>query len=840
MSDLLAELSEALEARYELLRELGSGGMAHVFLGRDLKHDRLVAIKVLRPELAASVGIERFLREIQVAAKLSHPHILPLYDSGEAGGRLFYTMPFVEGESLADRMTREQQLPVFEAVQITREVAEALGYAHSHGVVHRDIKPDNVMLASGHAIVADFGIARALDAAGADSLTQTGMAIGTPAYMSPEQVSGAEDVDGRSDIYSLGCVLYELLVGQVPFTGPTPQAVMARHSVDAVPRPQIVRDTIPDDLEDIILCSMAKSRADRFRTAMDFADALRVVETGTGTLPRMSRAVTAQGSTLRKPKAQVPVRNVAIAAGVLSLAAFGFWVKGDGRTVSVESGGLDPARVAVRYFEDFSNDGSLEHMAAGFTEGLIERLSLVRGLDVISENGVLQFKGTNATRDSIAKVLEAGSLIEGSVESRRDELLITVRLIDGASGAEVERNSWENIPADSFLVVQDQLADEVTRFLRERLGEEIRLQETRRATTNVEAWSLVQRGERLRHFAEEMVNDADRTKSSVAFDEADSLLALAQRLDDSWPEPPLQRGWIDLGRMITSRGTGVAEWYEDGLVHAERVLELGGERARALELRGTLGFTFWRLEEVGPDDEDRVFEQARADLEEAVRLDPSLASANVTLSKLYYDAEENELALMAARDAYEEDAFLRDADEILSRLFWTHLDLEQLRPARDWCEVGYERFPEHFQFSRCRLWLMITPVVPDVSVEEGWEVARQFKSLLPDVAIDRGSIEADMVMGGVLAKASLPDSARAVMERARARITFANDPTQFNLSVEALNRILLKDYDEAIDLLKRYVAANPEHEFEEVLGTVWWWREIREHPRFSEILTVER
>ncbi|MDH5643001.1 MAG: hypothetical protein OEY63_02280, partial [Gemmatimonadota bacterium] len=209
-------------------------------------------------------------------------------------------------------------------------------------------------------------------------------------------------------------------------------------------------------------------------------------------------------------------------------------------------------------------------------------------------------------------------------------------------------------------------------------------------------------------------------------------------------------------------------------------------------------------------------------------------------SKLYYDAEENELALMAARDAYEEDAFLRDADEILSRLFWTHLDLEQLRPARDWCEVGYERFPEHFQFSRCRLWLMITPVVPDVSVEEGWEVARQFKSLLPDVAIDRGSIEADMVMGGVLAKASLPDSARAVMERARARITFANDPTQFNLSVEALNRILLKDYDEAIDLLKRYVAANPEHEFEEVLGTVWWWREIREHPRFSEILTVER
>src|SRR5689334_25189836 len=220
MTTIGGDVAAALADRYRIERELGAGGMATVYLAEDLKHRRRVAIKVLRPELGAAVGAERFLREIETTANLRHPHILPLYDSGSAGGLLYYVMPLVEGESLRDRLAREKQLPIDDALRIAREVADALSYAHARGVIHRDIKPENILLEGGHAVVADFGIARAVSTAGADRLTETGMAIGTPMYMSPEQAAGDPDLDGRSDLYSLGCVLYEMLGVQAPFTGP--------------------------------------------------------------------------------------------------------------------------------------------------------------------------------------------------------------------------------------------------------------------------------------------------------------------------------------------------------------------------------------------------------------------------------------------------------------------------------------------------------------------------------------------------------------------------------------------------------------------------------------------
>ena len=276
MTAPIDRLQTALGDRYELVREIGQGGMATVYLARDLKHERQVAIKVLRPELSASLGADRFLREIRVAANLQHPNILGLYDSGEveAGGLLYYVMPFVEGESLRDRLNREQQLPIGDALQITREAGEALQYAHQRGIVHRDIKPENILLLGGHALVADFGIARAVSQAGGEKLTQTGMAIGTPHYMSPEQSLGSEHVDARSDVYSLGCVLYELLIGQPPFTGPNAMAIMARHSMEVVPSLQVVRPSVPDDVEDAILRALEKTPADRFQTMQEFCDAL--------------------------------------------------------------------------------------------------------------------------------------------------------------------------------------------------------------------------------------------------------------------------------------------------------------------------------------------------------------------------------------------------------------------------------------------------------------------------------------------------------------------------------------------------------------------------------------
>ena len=263
VSDTITSLGTALAPNYALERELGRGGMATVYLAHDLRHDRQVALKVLRPELGATLGPERFQREIHLAARLSHPNILPLFDSGETDGRLWYAMPYVQGESLRQRMGREAQLGVAEAVRITRQVAGALAYAHGQGIVHRDIKPENILLSGDQVLVADFGIAKAVDASSAEKLTETGLSLGTPAYMSPEQSAGG-GVDARSDIYALGCVLYEMLAGTPPFTGSTAQAVMARHSVDPVPPLRTVRATIPWAVERAVIQALAKVPADRF------------------------------------------------------------------------------------------------------------------------------------------------------------------------------------------------------------------------------------------------------------------------------------------------------------------------------------------------------------------------------------------------------------------------------------------------------------------------------------------------------------------------------------------------------------------------------------------------
>ena len=248
--------------------------MATVYLAHDIRHDRPVALKVLRPELAASLGPERFLLEIRIAARLRHPHILPVHDSGETASRLWYTMPYVEGESLRQLLSRERQLPLDRAVRIATQVLGALGYAHAHGVVHRDIKPENILLESDQAVVADFGVARAISAAGEDRLTETGLALGTPAYMSPEQATASRDLDGRSDLYALGCVLYEMLAGQPPFVGATAQQLLARHAIDPVPPLRTVRDTVPAAVEQSVTRALAKVPADRFATAAEFAEAL--------------------------------------------------------------------------------------------------------------------------------------------------------------------------------------------------------------------------------------------------------------------------------------------------------------------------------------------------------------------------------------------------------------------------------------------------------------------------------------------------------------------------------------------------------------------------------------
>jgi serine/threonine-protein kinase len=441
---------EALAGRYAIERELGRGGMATVYLAHDLQHARLVALKVLHPELAATLGPDRFLREIRLSAQLQHPNILPVFDSGEAAGRLWYTMPYVEGQSLRELLRREVQLGVDQTLQIVREVAEALSYAHQHGIIHRDIKPENILLSGGHALIADFGLAKALEAGAADKLTQTGLALGTPAYMSPEQASGDGRLDGRADLYALGCVLYEMLAGCPPFTGPTVQAILARHAVDPVPTLRTVRGGVPEFLELAVARALAKVPADRFATLAEFRRALDE-----------SSAPAVRQSYRRRTWGR---RQFLVAGAAISL--FGLGVVGLLRRAR-PAPATDRGTLAVLPFRVAGASPELAWLHEGMVDLLTIKLTGEAGPSAVEPRSVLSaWRRAAPSPDDdvtpqmaveIAERVGAGRVIDGSVVGTPAHVTLTAALLTlpdarGAGFVSVEGS------ADSLPLLVDQLA----------------------------------------------------------------------------------------------------------------------------------------------------------------------------------------------------------------------------------------------------------------------------------------------------------------------------------------------------------------------------------------------
>jgi serine/threonine-protein kinase len=439
MGDVPDGLRTALAGRYDLDKEIGRGGMATVYLARDRKHRRKVAVKVFRSELSASVGTERFLREIEIAAQLSHPHILPLYDSGHADGFLYYVMPYVEGESLRERLRLEQQLPVEEALEIGVEVADALAHAHSSGVVHRDIKPENILFAAGQPVIADFGMARAVTMLDGKELTDVGIAVGTPTYMSPEQATGAERQDHRSDVYALGCVVYEMLAGIPPFVGPSAQAVMARHSTDPVPPLRTVRESIPESVERVVLRALAKTPADRYTTAAQFADALRKAQTEWISYSSGATVVTqASGhgsSATWLKRSLVPV--VVVAAALLIWRP---WSGGQSPAVATAPAYGDS--IAVKPVVNLTGRGILDHVAEVVTHDLIGYLTQFPQIKVTSLHSVRALADARLTSRQLAESLGVRLVLEARFLSRGDGFLVQASLIDAMRDASLWNDAW--------------------------------------------------------------------------------------------------------------------------------------------------------------------------------------------------------------------------------------------------------------------------------------------------------------------------------------------------------------------------------------------------------------
>jgi eukaryotic-like serine/threonine-protein kinase len=574
VADLREKLQSGLGDRYRLERELGRGGMATVYLAHDLRHKRLVALKVLHPELAHTLGPERFQREIETVARLQHPHILTIHDSGETAGQLWFTMPFVEGESLRDRLRREQQLPVHDALRIATDAARALQYAHDHGVIHRDIKPENLLLTKdGSTLVADFGIARALSAAD-DRLTETGLSVGTPTYMSPEQSAGDRHVDARSDVYSLGTVLYEMLVGEPPFTGPTAQTVIAKRLSGEVPRVRHVRPSVPDSVEQAVTRALAPVAADRFASADEFARALQPsTATPTATPTRRSAAADARGPRRLRVAAMALGLGFLIGLGVLFA-----WQRS--HAGARETGG---ARVlAVLPFENLG-DSSQAYFADGVGDEVRGKLSQLAGLAVIARASSNEYRHTSKAPQQIARELGAEYLLTATVrwEKHADgtsRVRVSPELVRVESGA-APRTKWQQ-GFDAALIdvfqVQADIADQVVQAMNVALGDSTKRQLAARPTQSLPAYDAFLRGEAATQGMTTL--DPPRLRQGiVAYEQA---VALDSTFIKAWAQLSRAEAYL-YSSLAATPGTG-----EAARRAAERALSLAPTRPEGRQALG--------------------------------------------------------------------------------------------------------------------------------------------------------------------------------------------------------------------------------------------------------------
>jgi eukaryotic-like serine/threonine-protein kinase len=672
-TDRTSAIAAALRDRYRVERELGHGGMATVYLAHDLRHDRPVALKVLHPGLARSLGAERFLREIHIAARLQHPAILSVHDSGESAGLLWFTMPFIEGESLRERLRREKQLPTDDAIRIAREAAEALDYAHRHGVIHRDVKPDNILLYEGRALVADFGISRALGAPGPEErLTEPGVTLGTPAYMSPEQASGEPMLDARTDIYSLGAVLYEMLAGEPPFIGATIQSVIAKRFAGEPTPLRALRPGVPETLEHTSQKALAVVPADRFASAAEFARALAESLSATA-------ATTVIPVAAGRPRRRVPLALVLGVGILIGLGVLFAWQRAQLRGGAAETG---VKRLAVLPFENLGGPDEA-YFADGITDEIRGKLAAVEGLQVTARTSSSRYRKTTESPERIGRELGVDYLLTGTVRWDRDggepRVRVSPELVKVATGS----TRWQqpfDAPLTDVFAVQGDVAARVARELGVALAAEQRRHLAERPTRSIEAYELYLKGRHAWHqrTAEALAQARKLFERAIALDPGFALahagLADVYTVTSLWSDVPpgetfprakaaalealsldstlaeplaaladvnamYEWDWASAERhfrrslAFDPNNANTHHWYGgDFLLTVGRIDEAVREARRARELdplsptiNASLGITLYRAGRI---------EEARAQLEATRSLDPDFILLNLALGEI--------------------------------------------------------------------------------------------------------------------------------------------------------------------------------------------------------------
>jgi serine/threonine protein kinase/tetratricopeptide (TPR) repeat protein len=861
--DQLERVKRALAGHYHFERELGKGAFATVFIARDLRHERLVAIKLLHIDPSSELNQVRFLREIRFLASLQHPNIVPVHDSGHVEDLLYYVMPYVRGETVRERIRRERQLPIPDATGICLEIADALDYAHQQGVIHRDIKPENILLSASHAVLADFGIARAIDSSRSGQITRTGFGSpGTPPYMSPEQLLGESQVDHRADIYSLGCVLFEMLTGVPPFEGPNGSTM---RFTESAPSARAKRRGVSGTLDGIIAKALARSPGDRFSTAAQMRDALSAAtmearisaeSLGQKSYPQnpIDQSLPSRGSWLSRSFAGAvkPLRGLSSpqylwAAGLVAvlLALGGAQAAGLFRRSAVAATASDSRRIAVLDFDDQSQDHKLGHIATGLAVSLIHELNGVNGLQVVSRNSVQSFRERRYPVDSLVSILRVGTFVEGAVQMSGDRLRVTVGLVDARTETQLASTSVER-PMGELFLLEDDVAHEVASLLRRRLGVQVHLREISEGTKSARARDLVFQAEKLREDATSRPYSGDLADVAASLNllrRSDSLLAAAERADRNWITPVASRGLVALELARRQSGAQQAESFQRAIDLADRVLERDSTSGAAFELRGTALYRQATNLDLRDVEFSERLTRSEADLQQALSLDSTLATAWGSLSIVRFARGEVASAMRAAQTALSMDTYLKDAPAILTALYAANLISDDLPASHRWCERGAHDYPSDPQFMECQLTLLAEDNSRRPDPRLAWALFARADSVDPPAhaaATGRAflPIYRRMTVAAVLARAGERDSARAV-GRGAERAAGSNADLRLDLTYElAYLHLLLGERAEAIRLLSEYLAARPS--LRSLVSKHPRWRPLKNDPAFSRLVASSK